>query len=188
MRTPSIALLFLVAVPVQAADFSDPMPRYERAGAGFGCHMSKQDLAQSQAEQRDVCLHIGPLFVGMKRGDAEMLLGIPVASVPAGAREAFAYRLQSDTTGRMNTYAVLTYGDDGRADSVQVTGTPWPAAWTFAGVTLGTAQTAVTERLGAPMQTQKADDAGVVQWNYSPWTFSFEIKDGAVSSIRIAKE
>jgi hypothetical protein len=108
--------------------------------------------------------------------------------VPAGAHQAFAYRLQSDAAGVMNTYAVFVYGDDGRADSVQVTGVPWPGAWTFAGLTLGALQATVANRLGAPMQTQKTGDAGTVQWNYGPWTFSFEIKDGVVSSIRIAKE
>jgi hypothetical protein len=122
----------------------------------------------------------------MKRSDAEALLGKPVASVPVGTREAFAYHLQSDATGRMNTYVVFTYDNDGHTDSVQLTGAPWPSAWQFAGLTLGVAQTVVTERLGAPVQTQKSDDPGATQWSYGPWTFSFEVKDGAVSSIRIA--
>jgi hypothetical protein len=188
MRSVFIAVLFFASLPAQAADFSDPIPRYERAGGGFACRMSKQDFTQAETEKRDVCLHIGPLFVGMLRTDAETLLGKPVTSVPVGTREAFAYQLQSVSTGRMNTYVVFTYDNDGHADSVQLTGAPWPSAWQFAGLTLGVAQTAVTERLGAPMQTQKSDDPGATQWSYSPWTFSFEVKDGVVSSIRIAAE
>ena len=186
MRAIFAAILFFASLPARSADFSDPIPRYERAGAGFACRMSKQDFTQAETEKRDVCLHIGPLFIGMKRTDAEGLLGKPVASVPVGAREALAYRLQDDATGHMNTYVVFTYDTDSRADSVQLTGAPWPGAWQFTGLTLGAAQAAVTARLGSPIQTQKSDDPGAAQWSYSPWTFSFEVKDGVVSSIRIA--
>ena len=172
----------------RAADFSDPLPRYEPAGGGFACVTRKEDFEKAEAERRDACLRIGPLFVGMPRSDAEAILGKPVVSKPAADRQAFAYSLQSDASGNMTTYAVLIYGADGRAESVQVTGAPWSGNWQFAGLMLGTARDAVVARLGAPKQTEKTEDPDTVQWNYSPWTFSFEIKADVVTSIRIAAD
>lgn len=170
-----------------AADFPDPLPHYVRAGGSFACVTDKADLEKGQKENRDVCLTIGPLFVGMARTDAETVLGKPVTSVPVGARQAFAYSLQKDEAGRMVTYAVLTYGNDGRADTVQVTGKPWPGQWQFSGLSLGTSETAATARMGAPLSTQKSDQPGTVQWDYRPWTFSFEVTAGAITSIRLAQ-
>jgi hypothetical protein len=185
--TIGCACLFGMALPAFGAEFSDPLPRYERAGNGFGCHTDKADFEKGEKEKRDVCLRIGPLFVGMTRTNAEALLGKPVDSVPAGARQAFAYSLQTDGTGLMVTYAVLTYRDDGRADSLQLTGQSWKGDWQFCGLTLGSSEAATVTRLGSPLQTEKSDQPGTVQWNYSPWTFSFEITAGAVSSVRIAE-
>jgi hypothetical protein len=181
------SVLLGLTAPALAADFSDPLPRYERAGNGFGCHTDEADFQKGEKEKRDVCLLVGPLFVGMARSDAEALLGNPVDSVPVGTRQAFAYSLQKDSTGLMVTYAVLTYRDDGRADSVQLTGLPSRDGWQFCGLTLGSSEAAATARLGPPLQTEKSDQPGTTQWNYSPWTFSFEITAGAVSSIRLAE-
>jgi hypothetical protein len=177
----------LAAMPAEAADFSDPLPRYERAGNGFACHTDGTDFRNGEKEERDACLRIGPLFVGMLRADAEALLGKPAATALAGKRQAFAYPLQRETSGLMVTYAVLTYRDDGRADSVQLTGKPWKGNWQFCGLTLGSSQAAVTARLGAQLQTEKSDLPDTLQWSYSPWTFSFEVTAGIVSSIRLAE-
>lgn len=169
-----------------AAEFSDPRPHYVPAGGGFACTMSKEEFEQGQAQKRDVCLRIGPLYVGMTRADAETILGKPVTNMPANGREAFAYHLQSDAAGNMITYAFAVYDDNARALSVQLTGAPWSGNWPFAGLTLGSAEEAVAARLGTPKQTRKSEDEGAVHWSYLPWTFSFEIKAGVVSSIRIA--
>jgi hypothetical protein len=183
----AFSTLLVTAAPAWAADFSDPLPRYERAGNGFGCHLDKADFEKGEREKRDMCLQIGPLFVGMVRSEAEALLGKPVDSLPVGTRQAFAYSLQEDGTGLMVTYAVLTYGDDGRADSVQLTGRPWTGGWQFCGLTLGSSEASAIARLGSPLQTEKSDQPDTLQWNYSPWTFSFEVTAGAVSSIRLTE-
>jgi hypothetical protein len=187
LLTIGCAYLLGMILPASSADFADPLPRYERAGNGFGCHMDKADFQKGEKEKRDVCLRIGILFAGMARSDAEALLGKPVESMPSGARQAFAYSLQTDNTGLMVTYAVLTYQDDGRADSIQLTGQPWKGGWQFCGLTLGSSEAAATARLGSPLQTEKTDQPNTLQWNYSPWTFSFEVSAGAVTSIRIAE-
>jgi hypothetical protein len=185
----ALLLLHVSLSPVLAAEVGDPLPRYERAGAGFGCHTSKEDMEKAQTEKRDVCLRIGPLYVGISRADVEAQLGKPFTSVPAGTRTAFAYMLMKDEVTKQASYTVLTYDENGRADSVQVTGNAFlspSGAWLFSGLSLGMSQDAVIARLGPPMQTRPSDDPGAVQWNYLPWTFSFEVKDGVVSSIRLS--
>jgi hypothetical protein len=175
-----------VAAPVFAATWNDPLPHYERAGTGFGCVTSKPDFERSQAEKRDECLRIGPLFIGMKIGDAETFIGRPMTTVDVGARKAFVYALRR-ANGKMTSYAVLTYADDGRADSIQITGAP-SNGWQFCGLSLGSPQEAIASRLGPALQTERSDDPGAIAWSYKPWAISFEVKAGVVSSIRVAAQ
>ena len=180
-----IALAFGAFASADAADFNDPLPRYERAGGAFGCRTSKEDFEKSQTEKRDVCLKIVLLFVSLSRSDVESVLGKPMDNVNVGP-STFAYLLQRDSNGKLATYAVVTYATDDRADSIQITGAPWSGNWQFSGIALGAAQEAVVSRLGEPLQTGKSDDPGSMEWTYKPWTFSFEVKSGVVSSIRIS--
>jgi hypothetical protein len=175
----------LAAAPAWAAEPDDPLPHYVRSGHGFPCEYT--EAYAQQALHRDVCLQMGTLYVGMPRADVEALLGKPVTSVPVGERTAYAYSLQTDGTGLMTSYVVMTYGDDGRAIAVQLTGLPLKGNWRFCGLTLGSSEAALTARMGEAFSTSKSDDPGAVQWSYQPWTFSFEVKAGVISSIRLAK-
>jgi hypothetical protein len=167
---------------------ADPKPYFQRVGGGFACIESKADYELSKVEDREVCLRFGPLFSRMKRSALEGDLGTPVATqkAPDGA-DAFAYRLAQDSTGLMTTYVVATYAPDERATSLQLTGAPWTGDWRFCGIALGTPQEAVVARLGEPLQRKPSDQPGTVEWSYRPWSFSFEIHDGVVTSIRFGE-
>jgi hypothetical protein len=188
MRKLVLACQFLLlATPADAAGPDDPLPHYLRAGHDFPCEETNADFKRGETEKRDVCLNMGPLYVGMPRDKAEALLGQPITSVRVGGRKAYAYRLQDDATGLMTTYVVMTYDSDGKADSVQLTGLPWNGNWQFCGLTLGTSEAALTSRLGEAFSTKASDDPSAVQWSYLPWTFSFEVKAGVISSIRLTR-
>ena len=147
--------------------------------------MMNQAMADAaEAQHRDGCIQIGPLTPGMQRADLEKVLGKPAQSGEAKSEKYFAYGLQykGDTA---NTYAVVFYSPDGHANTIQVTGDAWPAAWKFSGLTLGDSQESVTAILGQPMRTQPSEEPGTVVWDYSPWTFSLEIKGGKLSSVRL---
>src|SRR5882724_8593004 len=84
------------------------------------------------------------------------------------------------------TYVVMTFAQDGTADSIQLTGRPWPDSWQFSGLTLGNSEDALRARLGEALETEPSDEATLI-WAYRPWTFSFEVHDNKISSIRAAK-
>ncbi len=168
-----------------SASAQDGGPHYIRGGAGFGCSMSKADHDLSVAEKRDPCAHIGPLYVGMPREKVEAVLGKPTTLAKSGGVDYFAWPLAPGQPAP--TYAAISFNPDGRARTVQVTGTAWPAAWQFNGITLGSTEADVRARLGEPLKLKPSGDPGAVEWAYDPWTFSLEVKGGVVSSIRVAE-
>ena len=184
-------LVFTWALVVQAhaAEIDEPLPYYKRAGSAFACVMGKEDFARSQAEKRDVCLQIGPLFVGMTRMAAEAVLGNPSNSVGVTASTlAYVYVLQQDEIKKQTTYAVIVYTQDNQIESIQMSGDPWGGHWQFSGLMLGTSQNLLVSRLGSPLQKNASNDVGAVEFNYQPWPFSFEVKGGIISSIRLAAD
>jgi hypothetical protein len=161
----------------------------ERAGAGFSCETTKAQLdwAQKYGVSADAqCGRIGPLWLMMSRADAEKLLGSPVDKKTIEGKDYFVYSLQGDASGQMTTYAVLSYDTAGSASTLQVTGEPWSGAWSFADIKLGDSDKVVIDRVGEAHGVSPSDEADTVVWNYLPWTFSFEVKNRRVSSMRVA--
>ena len=190
-RLPIFAVLLLALCGASAAaDFGDPLPRYERDGNGFACRMNKADFVATTALHWDVdqpCMRIGPLYVGMPRADFEKILGSPDQDVTANGRENFVYVVHRNHVQEVKTFVAVTFAQDGTADSIQLTGQPWPNAWQFSGLTLGNSDDALRARLGDALKIEPSDEAGTLIWAYRPWTFSFEVHDKRISSIRAAK-
>jgi hypothetical protein len=64
----------------------------------------------------------------MSRRYVESVFDKPWQSVNVGAI-AYVYLLQRDEIRKLGTYAVVTYTADERADSVQISGSPWSGNW-----------------------------------------------------------
>lgn len=56
----------------------------------------------------------------------------------------------------------------------------------FAGIHLGSSAEQVRKRFGEPLRLLEGSTPGGEMWSYLPWTFSFEIANGKVTSIRIS--
>ena len=182
----------VIAVPVVARSQTaptDPLPRYERAGAGFACRMRPEDFRkiENNAAADAPCLRIGPIALYMARSDIEAMLGGPNTSVMSNGHTYYFYGLQTGSAQAVTTYVLIEYADSGRPTSVQLTGDPWRGAWRFSGITLGDPEHSVISRLGQAKQEQPSEDAGAKLWTYSPWQFSFEVKNGVVTSIRVGQ-
>jgi hypothetical protein len=155
-----------------AQQFGDPLPHYERAGHGYGCF----NHGDYEKDKRDVCLWIGPLFVGMLRDQAEGILGKPIANVNMGKRLAYAYPLHGETR---------QHGDHLRGIDLC---RRWPHRLhtsyrdtlerqlallrTYSWFKPGRVKT----RLGEPFQSAKSSELGTLVLAYEPWTFSFEVR------------
>ena len=160
---------------------------YVRAGPTFACRLTPED-ALRQDQHRDFpeefpCMHIGPLEMEMFRSDAEKILGPPFRSTMDKGREVFIYDLKGDGSGA--GYVVLTFKANGRVDSLQLTGDATPRVWRFSGMTTGDSQQLLASRFGQPSILDDHLKPGVTIWDYNPWTFSFELKDGRIWSIII---
>jgi len=171
-----------------AADYAEPLPRYERAGNGFACHIGKPDGDKTDAmhwQADQVCMRIGPLYVGMPRNELEKILGTPATMIVEDGHENFAYTVNRGDSEFVATYAIVVYGDGATATSIQLTGKAFPDPWYFSGLTLGNSEDTLRARLGAPLHVEQSDEAGTVVWGYRPWTFSVEVHDKEISSIRV---
>ncbi|HTW34966.1 MAG TPA: outer membrane protein assembly factor BamE [Rhizomicrobium sp.] len=175
--------LCAVAQPLQ-----NGLPHLTREGWGFSCHLNKEPVEKYDKDGTgaDACGQVGPLRLGMNRADAEKILGSPTTERSIGSSIFYVYSLQTDETSQMITYAVIGYDSERRVASIQLTGTPWSGAWTFADIKLGDPGKAVISRLGNPHGVSPSREEGAIVWDYLPWTFSFEIRGSVVSSIRVS--
>jgi hypothetical protein len=161
---------------------------YVRSGPGsFACHIVPEDVAR-QMQHPDFpeefpCMRIGPLEMEMLRSDAEKILGSPATSVMSGGREAFLYDLAGDNSG--TSYVALTFNRNARVDSLQLTSATEYRGWRFSKIATGDSQQALIGTLGRASLIDEMSKPGVAIWDYSPWSFSFELKDGHVWSIAI---
>jgi hypothetical protein len=56
----------------------------------------------------------------------------------------------------------------------------------FNRVKLGDGTQVLVSIFGAAIQTKPSGEKDTDLWDYPPWPFSFEVKDGLVTSIRIS--
>jgi hypothetical protein len=169
----------------RAGDFRG---EWQRAGAGFGCRVAagrKLTVEEIKSKAFAVaCQHIGPFIIG---GDAQTpitVLGVParMQQRPKGAT-AMVYFLGGSGIA---PYLVATVAQ-GSIVALQVTG-PAPAAgrdFSFNHVDLGDSTDTVIKYFGAAKHLQPSEIKDTDVWTYGPWPFSFEIKDGRVTSMRI---
>ena len=68
----------------------------------------------------------------------------------------------------------------------QVTGRLPADKFGFNGIALGATGETVTQQLGKPMVVRPSSEPNTDLWSYQPWTFSVEMSDGRVTSIRVA--
>jgi len=167
-----------------------PIPYFQRAGGAFAC-TTNRELLEWRQSLGDVsfdlpCMRFGPVFVGMMRDEVATLFVMPNLDGVTNGRDFEVFGLAIDDAGIATTYLVVTYHDSGRVGALQLTGQPWPDAWQFSGITLGSSEDAVRMQFGEPLQSSPSEEPGTVQWSYEPWLFSFEIADGRVTSVRVA--
>jgi hypothetical protein len=169
-------------------DLVDPVypGHYMRSGPGFACVIKPpKDLSPDQVKalSEHACLRIGPLVVGMEAAAVKSALGQPSRQIegPKGTTVWIHF------LGNVNEepYLLASIWRD-RLVAIQVTGRLPADKYGFNSLTLGTTAESVTKQLGKPMLVKASSQPNTDVWLYHPWTFSYELSSGRVTSIRVA--
>jgi hypothetical protein len=71
--------------------------------------------------------------------------------------------------------------------ALQVTGHAAATGYGFNHIDLGMPMETLLHEFGQPGHVGPSEEKGTELWTYGPWPFSFEVRDGHISSIRINK-
>jgi hypothetical protein len=178
-------LLFLGALSAHSLELEHG--EWRRVGPSFACKVGSPQPLPPSAVTPDAlmmaCLHMGPFVIRGEAGTLASVLGTPHRSLPQ-PKGAKALMWFLGEQGRY-PYFVATVLND-RIVALQVTG-PAPAKdYSFNHINLGDSTQTLTEYFGPAFRVDKSDQADTDVWYYEPWPFSFEVKGGQVTSIRIS--
>lgn len=180
----SAALLLLGAFAAHGVEFE--RGEWRRVGASFACKVDALAQVPPSAVTPEAllaaCMHMGPFVVG---GDARTLasvLGAPHETMaqPKGAKALMWFLGQRG----QYPYFVATVLK-GRIVALQVTGEAPAKDYAYNHVSLGDSTQTLAEHFGSAFSVTKSDQPDTDLWSYPPWPFSFEVKAGRVTSIRI---
>jgi hypothetical protein len=168
---------------------TDLRGEWGRNGPSFFCKVGTRQKLAPEAINPDMlaraCQRMGPFVIGDDAQVLQTTLGPPHKTLPQpnGATSS-VYFLQ--TQGQY-PYLVATVSKN-RIIALQVTGRVAAAkGYGFNGVDPGTSADALVRIFGQPFKTQPSEEQGTDLWSYGVWPFSFEVRDGLVSSIRISE-
>jgi hypothetical protein len=178
------ALLLVAALPARGVELE--RGEWRRVGPSFACKVDAPQQIPPSAIDPDAllmaCMHMGPFVIGDEARTLS-ILGPPHRTVPQ-PKEAKALVWFVGEPGHY-PYFVATVRND-RIAALQITGTPHAKAYGFNHINLGDGTEALTRYFGPAFRVGKSDLPDTDVWHYGPWPFSFEVKDGRVTSIRIS--
>ena len=167
---------------------TDLRGEWQRAGPGFACKVASVGKLPPKSLTPEIltraCLHMGALVIGDDAQTATKALGAPhrTLSQPNGA-VASIYFLEK--TGQF-PYLVATVSNN-KIVALQVTGPVAAKGYSFNHVDLGMTTAELQQYFGHPNHLEPSSEKDTDLLTYGPWPFSFEIKGGHVTSIRIAE-
>ena len=169
-----------------AAKFRDLHGEWRRAGAGFACVVGPATKLAPEAVTPDIlsraCLHMGPLMVGDSAQVLKNTLGAPHKTLPQpDGATALIYFIEA---ADHYPYLVVTVAKN-RIIALQLTGPAAAKGYTYNHIDLGVPADTLVQFFGQPTHFEPSEEKGTELWTYNPWPFSFEVRDGHVSSIRI---
>jgi hypothetical protein len=168
--------------------FPDLRGEWRRAGAGFACVVKAPEKLQPGPALPVVlaraCSFLGPLALGDDAQAVTKALGAPHRSL-AQPNEATASVYFLEQAGNY-PYFVATVSKN-RIVALQVTGPVAAKGFSFNHVDLGATTDTLRQYFGQPNHLEPSGEKDTDLWTYNPWPFSFEVKGGRVTSIRIAE-
>jgi hypothetical protein len=159
---------------------------WQRAGAGFACVVKPPKELRNDKSLPDhmarACSFLGPFAPGDDAQTVTKALGAPHRSLAQGnGTTASVYFLEQ---AGQYPYFVATMSKS-RIVALQVSGPVAAKGFGFNHVDLGSSTDTLMQYFGQPKQVGPSGAKDTDLWTYRPWPFSFEVKDGRVTSIRI---
>ena len=148
-------------------------------GGGIVCISDKLDGNDNH------CLNFGGFSLNSTLEEIEQILGKPYDKMSHGGKFYNVYLLKELKNGSQPYIAVELL--NGQVKSIQITGEASIEELSFSSISLGDYYTFVEQKLGPPSDTGLVDDE-TTYWDYAPFTFSFEIKNNLVYSIKLTKQ
>jgi hypothetical protein len=166
---------------------TDLRGEWQRAGAGFACKVAPGKLPPELIKPdilTRACLHLGPFVIGDDAQALTTALGAPHRSLPQpNGAVASIYFLE---TADHHPYLVATVAKQ-KIIALQVTGPVAAKGYDFNHIDLGVSTDTLIRYFGQPNHLDQSTEKDTDLWTYRPWPFSFEVKGGHVTSIRIAE-
>src|SRR5690349_22649892 len=168
------------------AKFRDLQGEWRRAGAGFACVVGPTNrLAPGEIKPEllsRACLHMGPFVVGDDAQRLTTTIGKPYKTLPQpNGATAWVYFLEG---AGQYPYLVATVSKN-RIIALQVAGPAAAKGYTYNHIDLGAATETLVQYFGQPNYVEPSEEKETELWAYRPWPFSFEVRGGHVTSIRI---
>jgi hypothetical protein len=101
---------------------------------------------------------------------------------PKGAKASIYFLVKADHY----PYLVATVSKN-RIVALQVTGPVAAKDYGFNHIDLGVTTDTLVQVFGQPNHLEPSEEKDTELWAYRPWPFSFEVRNGHVSSIRISE-
>lgn len=147
-----------------------------------GTNVCVSDIA---SENYHPCLNFGDISVNSSIEEIELILGEPYDIMRHGDNLYRVYLLEALEDGSQPYFALELQNDN--IKSIQITGIETREHLSFSSISLGDYHTFVEQKLGKPSEIGEIDDE-TIYWDYAPFSFSFEIKNDFVYSIKLMKK
>lgn len=165
---------------------SDPRGEWQRVGPSFACKVAVPEKLPPELLNpllTRACLHMGPFVIG-DAAQALRVLGAPHRTLPQpNGAVASIYFLE---TAGQYPYLIATVSKN-KIVALQVTGPAAAKGYDFNHVDLGATTDTLVQYFGQPNHLEPSSEKDTELWAYRPWPFSFEVRGGHVTSIRISE-
>jgi len=141
-------------------------------------------VSDQVGENYNHCLNFGDISVNSSIEEIELILGEPYDKMEQAGRYYRIYLLKPLDDGSQPYFALEL--KDGQIKSIQISGSATIEQLSFSSISLGDYYTFVEQKLGKPAEVGFVDDE-TEHWAYTPFSFSFEIKNNFVRSIKLNK-
>jgi hypothetical protein len=164
---------------------TDLRGEWQRIGPSFACKVNVREKLPPEQIKPEIlaraCLHMGPFVIG-DAAQALRVLGAPHRTLPQpNGAAASIYFLE---TPEQYPYLIATVSKN-RIVALQVTGPAAAKGYDFNHVDLGATTDTLVQYFGQPNHLEPSGEKDTELWAYRPWPFSFEVRGGHVTSIRI---